>query len=122
MAKDAFRLLPLFLAGAQSARQSEWQPSVDVYRSPTGWIIKCDLAGIHPEDIDLSIRGNRLTMRGIRRDSVHEEGCSQYRMEIAYSQFERSIDFPTDLTTAKFASEYRDGMLLVRISWEGNRE
>lgn len=119
MARDAFRFLPLFLPGAISARQPEWQPAVDVYRSRTGWLIKCDLAGVRPEDIELTVRGHRLTVGGIRRDCVLEEGCSQYRMEIAYSRFERSIDFPTDLTNAKFTTEHRDGMLIVRISREG---
>jgi HSP20 family protein len=119
MARDAFRFLPLFLPGAVSARQAEWQPPVDIYRSRTGWLVKCDLAGVRPEDIELIVRENRLTVRGVRRDVMLEEGCSQYRMEISYNRFERTIDFPTDLTNARFATEHREGMLIVRISWEG---
>jgi HSP20 family protein len=119
MGRDAFRFLPLFLPAAETARQLDWQPSVDVYRSRTGWLVKCDLAGVRAQDIEVAVRGSRLTVSGIRRDWIHEEGCSQYRMEISYCRFERHIDFPTDLTNAKFSTEHRDGMLIIRISWEG---
>ena len=119
MGQDAFRFLPLFLPAAESARQHDWQPSVDVYRTRAGWLVKFDLAGVRLDDIEIAVAGNRLTVCGVRRDSVHEEGCCQYRMEIAYSRFERSIDFPADISRSRFSTEHRDGMLIVRISAEG---
>jgi HSP20 family protein len=119
MGQDAFRFLPFFLPAAESARQHEWQPSVDVYRTRTGWLVKFDLAGVRPQDVELTVAGSRLTARGVRRDCVHEEGCCQYRMEIAYSHFERSIDFPSDISRFRFSTEHRDGMLIVRILGEG---
>src|SRR5437762_10476364 len=85
MARDAFRFLPLFLPLAETARQADWQPSVDVYRSRRGWLLKFDLAGVRPQDIELTLAGNILTVRGVRRDAVREEGYCHYRMEIAYS-------------------------------------
>jgi HSP20 family protein len=80
--------------------------------------VKFDLAGVRPEDVEWSVRGSLLTVRGVRRDCVVEEGCSHYRMEIAYSRFERQIEIPGDLTTARVSTEHRDGMLIVRIRWE----
>jgi HSP20 family protein len=118
MARDAFRFLPLFLPGAQAARQAEWQPSVDLYRSRTGWLVKFDLAGVHPKDVEWSVSGNSLTVRGTRRDHLLEEGCRHYRMEITYSSFERRIEIPGDLTTAKISTEHLEGMLIVRVQWE----
>lgn len=119
MARDAFRFLPLFLPGAQTARQPEWQPSVDVYRSRNGWLVKFDLAGVHPKDVEWSVAGNALTVRGARRDSLMEEGCRHYHMEITYSRFERRVEVPGDLSSARITTEYRDGMLLVRIEEAG---
>ena len=119
MARDAFRFLPLFLPVAETARQPDWQPPLDVYRAPTGWLLKFDLAGVRPQDVELSLAGNLLTVRGVRRDCLHEQGYSHYRMEISYSRFERRIEIPGPLTNAKIATEYRDGMLIVRICWEG---
>jgi HSP20 family protein len=115
---DAYRILPLFLPAAETARQLDWQPSADVYRSCNGWLLKFDLAGVRPQDVELAAADNVLTIRGVRRDCVLEEGCCQYRMEISYSRFERSIEIPGPLENAAITTEHRDGMLIVRISWE----
>jgi len=121
MATDLIRLMnALFLPGAEMGK-GVWQPPTDVYRTRDGWLVKFDLAGVRPEDVELSITGSRLTVRGSRRDWCQEEGCRHYLMEIAYSEFERSIVLPTDLGTAHIQTEYRYGLLLVRIRLEGNK-
>ena len=93
-----------------------WRPPADVYRMSDSWLVKFDLAGVRPDDIRVGIAGNRLTVRGIRRDWSVAEGCTYYAMEIAYSEFERSIELPCDLERARVTTEYRDGMLLVRLA------
>jgi HSP20 family protein len=120
MARDTFRFQPLFLPAADTARQHDWHPSVDIYRTRAGWLVKFDLAGVRPQDVEWSVRGNSLTVRGVRRDCLIEEGCAHYRMEIEYSRFERQIEIAGDLTAATISTEHRDGMLIVRISWEGD--
>jgi HSP20 family molecular chaperone IbpA len=57
---------------------------------------------------------------GVRRDTVIEEGCSYYAMEISYNRFERYLDMPTNLENARVTIEARDGLLMVRMSTEGN--
>lgn len=117
MARDAFHFMPLFLPASGQARHETWQPSVDIYRTRTGWLVKFDLAGVRPQDVEWSVRGNSLTVRGVRRDCLLEEGCCHYRMEIAYSRFERQVEIPGDLTSARVSTEHQDGMLMVRIHW-----
>jgi HSP20 family protein len=117
MSEDLIRIMhALFLPAVESCRESPWHPAADVYRGKNGWIVKFELAGVRPEDIELTVQGNRLTLRGVRRDDCAAlEGCRYYRMEIAYSPFERSLTLPCDLERANVTSEYRNGMLLVRI-------
>ena len=116
MSEDFIRIMhALFLPAVESCRESLWHPAADVYRGPHGWIVKFELAGVRPEDLELTVQGNRLTLRGIRRDHTALEGCCYHQMEIAYSPFERSLTLPCDLERADVTSEYRDGMLLVRI-------
>jgi HSP20 family protein len=116
MSEDFIRIMhALFLPAGQSALESPWHPAADVYRGPNGWIVKFELAGVRPEDLELTVQGNRLTLRGVRRDYTALEGCCYHQMEIAYSPFERSLTLPCDLERADVTSEYRDGMLLVRI-------
>jgi len=123
MTKDLIRLMnALFLPGVEACQHTPWQPNMDVYRTPRGWLIKFELAGVRADDIDLQALGGRLTLRGVRRDTV-VEACQKkaepppvhHRMEIAYSRFERSVELPCDLKRAEIATEYRDGLLLVHI-------
>ena len=122
MARDLIRLMhALFQPSA--CREPCWHPSADVYRALDGWLVKFDLAGVRPEDVRVSIRGRRVTVADSRRDRTVEEGHCHYRLEIAYSQFERSVELPAPLDRAGVSTEYRDGMLLVRIQTEeANRD
>lgn len=97
---------------------SGWQPNTDIYRTNWGWLVKLDLAGVRPDEVELVLRGNRLTVRGIRRDYALEDCCQCYQMEISYSRFERTIVLPADLARAHIDAEHRHGMLLVRIHLE----
>lgn len=102
----------------QAYQESLWQPPADIYRIARGWLVKLDLAGVRSEDIRLSVKGRRLTVQGLRRDWVIEAGQQYYSMEIAYNRFKRVIEFSTDLSRARIATEYRDGMLLIWLETE----
>lgn len=122
MAHDrAFGIQRFFLPIGNVGHAAPWQPFVDVYRTRDGWLLKADLAGVRPEDIDVSVHGTRLTIRGVRRDWSLDEGCCHYRLEISYSRFERAIDLPDNLERAGITSELREGMLLVRIRNEASK-
>jgi HSP20 family protein len=123
MPKDLIRLMhALFLPGAGSCREGLWCPAADVYRTRTGWLVKFDLAGVRAEDIDLEVHGNRMRLRGTRRDHATQEGGRYYQLEISYSDFERVLTLPCDLQRADVSTEYRDGMLLVHIKPEAPGE
>jgi HSP20 family protein len=109
---------PLFLHAADRFRDLHWQPAVDVYQTRTGWLIKVELAGVRPEDIQLSVSGPRLTIRGRRRDWFSEATACCYRMEITYSDFERTLELPTNLERARIGTDYQYGLLLVQIQTE----
>ena len=92
-----------------------WQPSADVYRTRNGWLVKLELAGVRREDIEVTAQGQRLSIRGRRRDSTLVEGLQHHSLEIAYSEFERRLELPCDLDRAEISAEFQDGMLIVRI-------
>jgi len=108
----------LFLPAIGHIGEVCWHPAVDVYRASGGWIVKCDLAGVRPDEIVISTRGRILTIQGSRRDHLAEAGHCQYRMEISYSSFERSIELPISLEQVELKTEYQDGMLLIYIPKE----
>ena len=103
-------------ASSSSAKEACWRPAVDIYRAGLAWLVKIDLAGVRKEDIQVELDGQRLTVRGVRRDLTILDGQRAYSMEIEYNQFERIVELPMNVETARFASEYHDGMFLVSIT------
>jgi HSP20 family protein len=127
MSRDLIRVMhTLFLPYAREQegayQDAPWCPPMDVLRTPDGWLVKFELAGVRAEDIDLEVFGGRMTLRGERRDRTAPEGGVYYQMEIAYCQFERKLELPCDLKRAAITTEYRDGLLLVRIDCSAERE
>jgi HSP20 family protein len=100
---------------AESFQETSWRPSADIYRTQDGWLVKLDLAGVRPAEIELKICGRSLTVAGVRRDWCIAECRHSYSMEIHYNRFSRTIELPADLQEAEISTEYRDGMLLVRL-------
>lgn len=92
-----------------------WCPAADVYRTQDGWIVKVDLAGIRPGDIDVIIDGRTLRVSGLRRDATCGEGVSHYQLEITYSRFEKMIEFPRSIEHASIERDYRDGLLILHL-------
>jgi len=100
-------------------KQLVWRPSVDIYENTQGWLIKIELAGVSSEDIDISIMGENLIIRGCRRDYTLQSGQKLYSMEIAYTRFQRVINIPCNcdcnIEKITMIKDFKDGMLLIRL-------
>ncbi|MBI2521861.1 MAG: Hsp20/alpha crystallin family protein [Bdellovibrio sp.] len=94
---------------------TDWSPSTDIYQTIDGWVIKMELAGIDPEDLQVRTANRSLIIKGFRRDSFIERNWVHLSMEILYSSFERRIELPVNADVASIKTEYRDGMLIVKI-------
>lgn len=92
-----------------------WCPAADVYRSKDGWIVKVDLAGVKPGDVEVIVDGDLLRISGSRRDGTCGEGISHYQLEITYSRFEKMIRFPRSIAHASIDRDYRDGLLILQL-------
>ena len=95
-----------------------WNPAADVYRSADGWIVKVDLAGVCSDELEIEISHSILSIRGCRRDTHYREGFVCQQMEITYSRFEKSIQFPAPIEGASIKRDYRDGFLIINVRRE----
>ena len=95
-----------------------WNPAADVYKSADGWIVKVDLAGVCSDELEIELRDSLLTIRGCRRDTHIHDGCVYHQMEITYSRFEKSIQFPAPVEGASIRRDYRDGFLIIDVRRE----
>ncbi len=92
-----------------------WNPAADVFRSEEGWVVKIDLAGVCSDELEIEIRDSRLRIRGCRRDTLYREGFVYQQMEITYSRFEKTIQFPGPVEGASLKHDYRDGFLIINL-------
>ena len=92
-----------------------WYPAADVYQTPDGWLVKVELAGVSPEDIEIDIQGNVLYIAGCRKDRSCTAGISYQQMEITYSTFEKTLNFPGSIEGAKIEHEFENGLLIINL-------
>jgi HSP20 family protein len=109
------RTLDYWRQAAAVSSEACWRPAVDVYRTRTGWLVKFELAGVRLEDVRVEAGGSCIRISGQRRDRLPVEGCIPYSMEISYNRFERVIEFPCDVASARLEMQWRDGLLLVSV-------
>jgi HSP20 family protein len=116
MSQKPGRMAVLARAATGLQVDSWWHPAADVYRTRDGWIIKFELAGVEPEDCAVSAEGSTITVCGVRRDCLLEEDCRLHSLEISYNRFERAIGLPCDVEGASISTNWRHGILLVRVA------
>ncbi len=112
------RSIKNYAAWLCTACDRQWEPPADVYRTRLGWVAKFDLAGVRPEDVTVRLQDSSLTVSGFRRDCALEDASGYYLMEISYNRFHRTIEMPCEIKDARWHMEFRDGILLVRLTNE----
>ncbi len=111
-----------FLASAKDTKPSGrlWYPSADIYQTPDGWLVKVELAGVSAEEIEIDIQGNQLYIAGCRRDKSCAVGMTFQQMEITYSRFEKTLEFPASIDGASVEHNFDNGLLIIRL-WKEER-
>jgi len=92
-----------------------WAPSVDIYEQANTIVVKAELPGVDPKDIDIRVENNTLTLRGERKLDQEVKRDDYHRVERSYGQFSRSFTLPNTVNTEKIQAEYKDGVLKVAL-------
>lgn len=93
----------------------EGQLSVDVYETPKDIIIKSTIAGVKPEDIDISINNDMLTIKGKREEEQEIKEENYLYKECYWGSFSRSIILPTEIHANKIDAQLENGILTVTL-------
>lgn len=97
------------------SNRAVWTPNTDVYLTEDKAVIKLELAGVQKEDLDLTVVGNRIFIRGVRRDEQREGPCRFLMMEINYGPFETVVEVPSQYNPAEARAVYANGFLTIFI-------
>lgn len=94
---------------------AEGELSVDVYQTPTHIVIKAMIAGVKPEDLDVSITRDMVTVRG-KRERHTEGGTGEYFFEELYwGSFSRTIVLPQEVDIEDAEAVEKHGLLIIRL-------
>lgn len=96
----------------------DWVPPADIYRTPGGWVVKLDLAGVSPDEVKVERTPSELRVSGVRRDRFVQKGYLHHSMEISYSRFERTIHLPCRADECSMRTEFLEGMLVITLDEE----
>ena len=86
---------------------------VDVYEEGDNYVISAEMPGVKPEDIDISVTGNTLTIKGESRAEHEEERGNVHYRERRFGMFSRSVMLPSDVDTSKIEASCENGVLRI---------
>ncbi len=92
-----------------------WAPNIDVKDNEKEILIKCELPGVDPKDVDLSLKGDVLTIKGQKNSERTEDTDQYYVTERRFGSFLRAIELPDSVDTDSIKAEQRDGVLSIQL-------
>ncbi len=108
-----FREFDRYVEGSPAPRA--WAPRVDVIDLSDSILIRIDLAGIDPADIDLTLEGHTLKISGSRALDESAETATYHRREIFTGDFSRTLILPKGLAADEITASADNGLLEVAI-------
>lgn len=90
-------------------------PAIDIYEIKNEVVAETPLAGVNPDDVDISVENDVLTLKGETKKESEVEEKNYYRKEIRAGSFFRSVALPAHVIAAKAKAESKDGMLKIII-------
>lgn len=94
---------------------SDWVPAVDVKEDKDAFIIKADIPGVEPKDIEVHMENGMLTIRGTREQESKEERDGYKRVERVSGNFYRRFGLPDTADADKISAKSNHGVLEIRI-------
>lgn len=92
-----------------------WSPSTDIYEHENLVIIKMEVPGIPTADIELTVHGRQMVVRGRRREPQSKSVRCYHLMEVQYGEFRRIFDFPFNLRMKDIKASTEDGFLVIEL-------
>jgi len=93
--------------------EGEFLPALDLAETDNELVVKCEVPGLEPKDIDISLSDGMLTIKGEKKQEREEKGADYHLVERSYGAFTRSIQLPKEVQSDKISASYKNGVLTV---------
>jgi len=106
----------VFSHEGQELSRGTWAPPVDIYETGSNLVIKAELAGIDPKDVEVRVENGTLTISGERKSEKEVKDGSYHRVERSYGSFQRSFNLPPTVSSENVTADYKDGVLTLNLA------
>jgi HSP20 family protein len=105
------------LAGrtAEESNLTAWAPPVDIFETENELVVKADLPDVNPQDLDIRVENNILTIRGERKFETKVNEDNYLRIERAYGSFSRSFSLANSVKSEAIKADYHNGVLALSL-------
>jgi len=90
-------------------------PAVNVWTGPESVVVTCELPGVGPDDLDISVVGETLTIRGARTPEQLGEGSTYHRRERGHGRFTRVLQLPFRVEPDEVNAAFKNGVLSITL-------
>jgi HSP20 family protein len=117
MRRDLDRLFDRFWEGnvPQFPAIDDWRPALDVSETKDAVLVKAEVPGMDAKDIELSLHGDVLTLKGEKNQEQEEKDEHYYRMERTYGAFARAVRLPASVDGSRVTATFKNGLLTVTL-------
>ena len=89
--------------------------AMDVYETDQALVVNAPVPGIKPDEVEITITGNTLTIKGETKAEEREEKGNYLRQEVRYGSFQRTMELPTAVQSDKAEAAFENGMLTLNL-------
>ncbi len=100
---------------SDEANLTTWAPAVDIYETEHELVVKADIPDVKPEDLDIRVENNILTIRGERKIEKEVNENNYLRVERSYGSFSRSFSLANTVNADAIKADYKNGVLTLSI-------
>jgi HSP20 family protein len=112
---DPFSLLGGMDCRFERAETAVWAPRIDAFDREKELVIRVELSGVKPEDVDITVEDRTLTIKGKRQFEETTEQGRYHRREIFTGEFKRTLVLPEGLNAEEVSAKAENGLLSVTI-------
>jgi HSP20 family protein len=98
-----------------AATDASWTPAVDIHEEPRQFVLRADLPGVKPGDIEITAEKGVLALRGSRQIEQKEDDGHYSRVERVSGRFVRTFSLPENVATDQIQAKFKDGVLELTI-------
>jgi HSP20 family protein len=103
------------LGTGEESNLTPWAPAVDIFETEHELVVKADLPDVNPQDLDIRVENNILTIRGDRKFDNKVKEDNYLRVERAYGSFSRSFSLANTVNSEAIKADYQNGVLTLTV-------